>query len=246
MKTPPLTGSGEETLTFPLHASLNFLLSASDAATALDFILTLTSAAHFVSASRTAATDALAVWSSSARTRATVVSSSASCAATAYLLTAAVWQSTSAEAPTATSPASARVHRRLGRARRGAGDIRLDADGVAENLEGDLGGGDVLGVAADARDAIYGAGERWRRPTAGEGSLGLEGEALGDVEGGLDGAGDIGGALLPRGAAGELQAVEGGLLDVEGVLVVVGERPGDEVCARGVWEGRARVSESVG
>ena len=31
------------------------------------------------------------------------------------------------------------------------------------------------------------------------------------------------------------------------VLVVVGERPGDEVCARGVWEGRARVSEeSVG
>ena len=119
-----------------------------------------------------------------------------------------------------------------------------------ENLEGDLGGGDVLGVAADAQlDAIYGAGVRGGGGdlTAGEGSLGLEGEALGDVEGGLDGAGDIGGALLLRGAAGELQAVEGGLLDVEGVLVVVGERPGDEVCARGVWEGRARVSEeSVG
>ena len=34
--TPPLTGRGEETLTLPLHASLNFLARATEADAVLD------------------------------------------------------------------------------------------------------------------------------------------------------------------------------------------------------------------
>ena len=144
-------------------------------------------------------------------------STSRICAARAYLLTAPLcsrrrrrhrWRGRRRRGTRSPPP---------GRARRGAGDIRLDAGGVAENLEGDLGGSDVLGVAADAQlDAIYGAGVRGGGGdlTAGEGSLGLEGEALGDVKVDLTVPVTSGACFARR--CRRASGRRGGLLDVEG------------------------------